>query len=162
MIDDEGYRLNVGIVVSNDKQQLVWGRRAAKSGGWQFPQGGVEEGEVTLDCMYRELHEELGLGPNDINIVAESKQWLKYDLPEQFRRYHSTPLVIGQKQRWFLLKLVSPDSAIRLDANRRPEFVEWQWVDYWYALDQIIDFKREIYQQMLAEFEQFIFPEKHD
>lgn len=161
MINEEGYRLNVGIVVSNDKQQLFWGKRAAKSNGWQFPQGGMHDGEIALDAMYRELEEELGLGPNDVDVIAESQQWYHYDLPEQYRRYHSRPLVIGQKQKWFLLKLIKDDSAIRLDASRKPEFVTWKWVDYWYALDHIISFKRDVYQQMLTEFEENLFPVEH-
>lgn len=160
MIDDEGYRLNVGIVVSNDQGQLWWGRRAAKSSGWQFPQGGINEGEIALDAMYRELLEEVGLGPNDVDLIAESNQWLSYDLPEQYRRYHSKPLCIGQKQRWFLLRLVSSESTINLEATSKPEFVEWRWVDYWYAVDHIIDFKREVYQKMLEEFQETLLPGK--
>ena len=73
MIDDEGYRHNVGIIISNDQKQLFWGRRASKSNGWQFPQGGIKEDEIALDAMYRELGEELGLGPNDVDVIAESK-----------------------------------------------------------------------------------------
>lgn len=160
VIDDEGYRLNVGFVITNDQQQVFWGKRAAKSNGWQFPQGGIKEDETELDAMYRELREEVGLGPNDIDVVAKSKQWLSYELPEQFRRYDSQPLCVGQKQRWFLLKLVVPDTAFRLDLARRPEFVEWRWVDYWYAVDNIIDFKRDVYMKALTEFEQYIFQDK--
>lgn len=157
MVIEDGYRLNVGIIVANQENQLFWGKRAAKTNGWQFAQGGIKEDELVLDAMYRELYEELGLGPNDIDIIAESNDWLAYDLPEAYRRYYSKPLVVGQKQRWFLLRLLSSDDSINLVASRRPEFCEWRWVDYWYAIDHIIDFKRDVYQQILTEFEDTLF-----
>lgn len=157
MIDPEGYRLNVGIVIANADNKLLWGKRAAKSSGWQFPQGGISEGEQTIDAMYRELKEELGLAASDVELISESKQWLSYDLPEQFRRYHSKPLCVGQKQRWFLLRLISPESSIKFDQCRRPEFVSYKWIDYWYAADHVIDFKMSVYRDMLTEFESVLF-----
>lgn len=160
MIDEDGYRLNVGMVLCNDQNKLFWGKRAAKSNGWQFPQGGVKENELPIDAMYREISEELGLGPNDLDIIGETKEWHTYDLPEQYRRYYSKPLCIGQKQRWYLLRLVGPESCIRLDATRHPEFTEYKWVDFWYAVDHIIDFKQDIYRTMLTEFEPLLLGSK--
>ncbi|MBX9586461.1 MAG: RNA pyrophosphohydrolase [Gammaproteobacteria bacterium] len=157
MIDADGFRLNVGIVVSNSEGKLLWGKRFGRMGGWQFPQGGINENENAEEAMFRELYEEVGLKPTDVKIVAVSKEWYTYYLPKRFRRYHMQPLCIGQKQRWFLLRLISDDSAIQLDATAKPEFVSWQWVDYWYPAKQIILFKRQVYREMLKEFEPQLF-----
>lgn len=152
MIDSQGYRLNVGIIVCNESNQLLLCKRFGKPNAWQFPQGGIDQNEQPLDAMYRELDEELGLAPQDVTIMAESTDWLAYDLPKEFRRYHSKPLCIGQKQKWFLLRLQSPDSSIRFDLSAEQEFDEWQWVDYWDPVQRVIEFKRDVYQNILSEF----------
>lgn len=149
--------MNVGMVLVNAKNEVFWGRRAAKTNGWQFPQGGVHEDEEPIDAMFRELGEEVGLGRDDVELVAESRGWLTYHLPKNFRRYHSKPLVVGQKQRWYLLRLTGGDFKVRLDATDSPEFNAWRWVDYWYPVDNIIEFKRDVYQSALKEFEPIIF-----
>ena len=155
MIDKNGYLLNVGIVLTNQKGQLFWGRHA-KSYGWQFPQGGVNPYETLSETMYRELDEEVGLKKADVEILAITKHWVKYDLPIHMRRISQFPLCIGQKQKWFLLKLNGSDSKIHLDSNRKPEFNAWKWVDYWIPLGQVIYFKRDIYQKVLIEFNKVI------
>ncbi len=152
MDQEQGYRLNVGIIVCNDKKQLLFAKRFGIRNAWQFPQGGIHEGEASLDAMYRELNEELGLDPEDVEIVAESKQWLKYKLPARFIRHHEKPLIIGQKQKWFLLRLVAGEKKISLDRAERPEFDEWKWVDYWYPTLNVISFKRNVYRKILEEF----------
>lgn len=152
MIDDQGYRLNVGIIVANKNNQLFWGRRAGWKNAWQFPQGGVHKNEDMHTTMYRELEEELGLTKNDVEILAISSDWVSYKLPVHLRRYHSKPLCIGQKQKWFLLRLISDDLAICLDKTKPPEFDQWKWVDYWYPLEQVVSFKRAVYCQILDEF----------
>lgn len=152
MIDSEGFRLNVGIIIHNDFGQLLWCRRVRKVNAWQFPQGGIHEGESPLKAMYRELEEELGLTAIDVDCVAESKNWLSYTLPREFRRYYSKPLCIGQKQKWYLLHLKSNVEAIRLDAVKDQEFDDWRWVDYWYPLTEVIEFKKEVYHAVLTEF----------
>ncbi len=153
MIDEEGYRLNVGIVLANQHGQLLWGRRIGTKNAWQFPQGGMALEETPQQAMYRELTEELGLDAKDVTLIAETKDWLFYSLPERYRRYDSLPLCIGQKQKWFLLRLESDDSKIRLDLSTNPEFDSWCWVDYWYPINQVIEFKQAVYQQVLSEFE---------
>lgn len=158
MIDEKGFRLNVGIVLSNASGKLFWGKRAAKTNGWQFPQGGINVGEEIVEAMFRELHEELGLVKADVKIIAESTQWLCYYLPKHFRRYYSKPLVIGQKQKWFLLRLESDDSHIQLEAAETPEFCDYVWVDYWYPIKNIIPFKRHVYKSILQEFESNFLP----
>lgn len=152
MIDRKGFRLNVGIILSNGEGRLFWGRRIGRTDAWQFPQGGLQDYETVEETMYRELREELGLKPEDINILAISKQWLYYRLPQHFRRHYSKPLCIGQKQKWFLLQLISDENRIHFDATNTPEFDQWRWVDYWYPLQEVIAFKRGVYKKALTEF----------
>lgn len=152
MIDKDGFRLNVGIIIHNDSGHLLWCRRIKKTQAWQFPQGGIQAGETPLEAMYRELEEELGLTAGDVECLAESQQWLSYTLPHEFRRYYSRPLCIGQKQKWFLLRLKSTVDAIRLDAVKEQEFDQWRWVTYWEPLTEVIAFKQEVYREVLGEF----------
>ncbi len=149
MIDSEGYRHNVAIVLSNAKGQVLWAKRIGQD-AWQFPQGGIQAGENTTDALYRELKEEIGLAPEHVEILASTEEWQYYKLPKNLVRHNSQPLVIGQKQKWFLLKLVGDEAYIKLDQCYEPEFDAWQWVSYWYPLSQIVAFKKQVYQQSLA------------
>lgn len=108
MIDFDGYRPNVGIVICNSKGQVLWAKRYGQN-SWQFPQGGINDNESAEQAMYRELFEEVGLSPKDVKILYISKHWLRYKLPKRLLRYDSKPVCIGQKQRWFLLQLVSDE-----------------------------------------------------
>jgi putative (di)nucleoside polyphosphate hydrolase len=152
VIDAHGFRLNVGIILANDQGRVFWGKRAGWEDAWQFPQGGVQDNETLEETMYRELGEELGLLNTDVKIIGMTQGWLNYYLPKHLRRYRSKPLCIGQRQKWFLLQLVSADEAIRLDACESPEFDSWRWVDYWYPLQHVVAFKREVYRKALQEF----------
>lgn len=156
VIDEQGYRLNVGIVVANQRGELLWGRRVGNPNAWQFPQGGISSDETPREAMYRELTEELGLNPEDVEYLGETKKWLSYRLPKQFRRYNSKPLCVGQKQKWFLLRLLVSDSHIDLDKSGNPEFDHWRWVDYWYPLNHVIEFKQTVYRNVLTEFERLV------
>ncbi|MDP4789848.1 MAG: RNA pyrophosphohydrolase [Haliea sp.] len=151
MIDSEGFRPNVGIILANDAGQLLWARRIGGRDAWQFPQGGINQGESPEDALYRELNEEVGLLPDAVQVVAETRGWLRYRLPRRFLRKEQKPLCIGQKQKWFLLHLRAGDDAVCLDANHKPEFDHWQWVSYWYPLNQVVAFKREVYRRALKE-----------
>ena len=153
MIDADGYRPNVGIIIFNDEGQLLWAKRAGQD-AWQFPQGGIQKNEDPEQAALRELYEEVGLEPEDVEIVARTNQWLPYQLPQQFIRQNSHPVCIGQKQKWFLLKLLSDTSKICFDHTEKPEFDHWRWVSYWDPLDQVISFKREVYRLALEEFTQ--------
>ena len=150
MIDSEGFRANVGIVISNQQGQLLWARRHGQN-AWQFPQGGVDQGETPEQTMYRELHEEVGLKPEDVKLLKQTREWLHYRLPSRYLRQGSKPLCIGQKQKWFLLQLIGDEQLIRFDQGSRPEFDHWRWVSYWYPVRNVIDFKRDVYRQALSE-----------
>ena len=156
LLDSEGYRSNVGIIIANSNDQLLWARRTGDS-AWQFPQGGVQTGESVCGAMFRELHEEVGLKPCDVEVIDSTRGWLKYQFPENFIRKDSFPVYIGQKQCWFLLRLVSEDSAVVLNLSDEPEFDAWRWVEYWYPLNQVVEFKREVYRQALETFEESLY-----
>lgn len=153
MIDAKGFRSGVVIVLINDQKQLFMARRIGQQDAWQFPQGGLHEGETPREAMYRELNEEIGLLPNHVEILAESKDWLKYYLPKNMIRYYSKPLCIGQRQRWFLLRMRAADSHIDFNVTDSPEFDMFRWVDYGYPANKVISFKKRVYQKALNEFE---------
>ncbi|OOR98914.1 RNA pyrophosphohydrolase [Haemophilus paracuniculus] len=152
MIDFDGYRPNVGIVICNKLGQVLWAKRFGQN-SWQFPQGGINEGENIEQAMYRELYEEVGLSKKDVRLLWASKHWLKYKLPKRLvRTENSQPVCIGQKQRWFLLQLVSDESEINLKATKNPEFDGWRWVSFWYPVRQVVSFKRDVYRKVMKEF----------
>lgn len=156
VIDSEGFRANVGIILSNAEGKLLWARRCGQD-AWQFPQGGIQIDETPEQALFRELREEVGLGPDDVEIIGCTRGWLRYRLPKRYIRRHSRPLCIGQKQRWFLLRLVAPETQVRLDLTDTPEFEDWRWVQYWYPLDQIVFFKRRVYERALNELAPLLF-----
>ncbi len=148
MIDSEGYRHNVAIVIQRPDQRVFWARRV-RDPGWQFPQGGIRPGETPEGAMYRELQEETGLGAACVEIVGRTPHWLRYRLPKRFQRHHQHPLCIGQKQIWFLLRFTGSDELFHLDRSTPAEFAEFRWVDYWYPLHHVVPFKRGVYRRAL-------------
>ncbi len=150
MIDSNGYRPNVGIVICNARGQLMWAKRIGQD-AWQFPQGGIDVDETVEAALYRELHEEVGLGDRDVNILHETRDWLHYDLPENYIRHHKDPICIGQKQKWFLLSLECAEDRVVFEKSDTPEFDDWRWVSYWYPVNQVIEFKRDVYRRALKE-----------
>jgi putative (di)nucleoside polyphosphate hydrolase len=151
VVDADGYRPNVGIVLSNDLGQVLWARRVGGHDAWQFPQGGINEDESLEEALFRELHEEVGLDPDSVQILARTRGWLHYRLPKRLRRHNSTPGFKGQKQKWFLLRMLAEDERVQVDANPKPEFDYWRWVSYWYPVCQVVEFKREVYRRALKE-----------
>ena len=158
MIDSEGYRANVAIVLSNRQGQLFWAKRVGMD-AWQFPQGGIRRNESSKKAMYRELYEETGLLPEHVKIIACTQDWLRYQLPKRFIRQHSSPVCIGQKQIWYMLELLADESEVRLDACKKPEFDHWRWVDFWQPVREVVDFKRKVYETALQELLGLAFPD---
>ena len=149
-IDNHGFRANVGIVLMRDGGELfLGGRRDGR--GWQFPQGGVLRNEQPEDALYRELHEEVGLQREDVELLASTSRWLRYRLPHQYVRRRGNPVCIGQKQRWFLLRCLVDDSRFNFAATAEPEFDQGRWVDYWSPVREVIYFKRAVYVRALQE-----------
>jgi putative (di)nucleoside polyphosphate hydrolase len=157
VIDEYGFRLNVGIILANAENKLFWGRRIGNFDAWQFPQGGIQEGESLEEALYRELHEELGLLPNQATILGVTTRWLKYYIPRHLRNYSYQPMCLGQKQKWFLLRFTGIDAAISLHHSETPEFSQWQWVDYWHPLKHIVGFKKSVYRKALTELSPLLF-----
>ncbi len=157
-IDSDGFRANVGIILSNDHGKLLLAGRIG-SKGWQFPQGGMQEGESAEEAMYRELHEEVGLPESDVEVLGSTNDWLRYRLPEKFVRRGSKPLCIGQKQRWFILRLDGPDECVRVDRSDTPEFDRWRWVEFWRPVNEVIYFKRRVYARALHELGPHVYPD---
>lgn len=156
MIDAKGFRPNVGIILCNQDNQVLWARRVGQD-AWQFPQGGIREHESAEQALYRELHEEVGLRPEQVEIIGRSREWLAYRLPRHLLRHDRKPLCIGQKQRWFLLRLTGSEEDVRLDRSDKPEFDHWRWVEYWHPLQEVVSFKRNVYRSALQEFEPLLF-----
>lgn len=152
MIDVDGFRPNVGIALGNGRGQLLWAKRVGMQ-AWQFPQGGINPGESAEQAMLRELHEELGLEPGQVEVLGVTREWLRYTLPVRYRRRGKIPLCIGQKQKWFALRLTAEESAVRFDRGEPPEFERWRWVDYWEPVKEVVAFKRDVYRAALHELE---------
>ncbi len=157
MIDTEGFRANVGIIICNKSGQVFWARRLGQH-SWQFPQGGIDEGETAEQAMYRELNEEVGLTEKDVKIEAVTRNWLRYKLPKRLVRKGSAPVCIGQKQKWFLLSLTCKESDINLALSGHPEFDDWRWVSYWYPIRNVVSFKRDVYRRAMKEFMPCVMP----
>ena len=161
-VDAQGFRANVGIILRAGSEQqdehgfqgqhrVLWARRVGGFDAWQFPQGGIHEGESIEAALYRELHEEIGLEPEAVTVLGSTQDWLYYRLPVRMRRNNSTPGFVGQKQRWFLLQLNQSESDISLILSPKPEFDQWRWVSYYYPIRQVVDFKAEVYRKALTE-----------
>jgi len=150
-LDAHGFRPNVGIVVSNELGQVLWARRVGGQDAWQFPQGGIMSGETPEQALFRELYEEVGLREGAVDILSCTTGWLRYRLPRRLRRHNSSPRFKGQKQKWFLLRLTGEESDVVMDATAKPEFDDWRWVSYWYPMNQVVSFKRDVYRRALKE-----------
>ena len=157
MIDSEGFRPNVGIILSNPEGKVFWARRCGQT-AWQFPQGGIQNHETADEAMYRELFEETGLLPEHVEIAGKTSNWLRYRLPKRMIRKNTSPVCIGQKQIWFMLRLTASEANFNLSTMDRPEFDHWCWVDYWHPMREVVFFKRHVYKKALSELEHLILP----
>jgi putative (di)nucleoside polyphosphate hydrolase len=152
VIDPDGYRPNVGIVLMRPNGQVFWARRVRRD-GWQFPQGGMRTDETPVEAMYRELREEIGLSSEHVEVLGATPGWLRYRLPSHLIRHDQSLICVGQKQVWFLLRLLGDESLLRLDLTDTPEFDHWRWVDYWYPAKHVVTFKRNVYLRALRHLE---------
>jgi putative (di)nucleoside polyphosphate hydrolase len=159
MLDRDGFRPNVGIVLVNQRNQVFWGKRI-RTHSWQFPQGGIDRGETPEQAMFRELHEEVGLQPEHVSIVARTRDWLRYEVPDRYIRRDARGHYKGQKQIWFLLQLMGHDWDLNLRATDHPEFDAWRWNDYWVPLEAVVEFKRGVYEMALTELSRYL--PRHD
>ena len=155
MLDRDGFRPNVGIILLNQKNQVFWGKRI-RTHSWQFPQGGIDRGESPEQAMFRELHEEVGLQPTHVRVVARTRDWLRYEVPDRYIRRDARGHYKGQKQIWYLLQLVGHDWDLNLRATNHPEFDAWRWHDYWVPLEVVVEFKRGVYEMALTELARFL------
>jgi len=155
MIDSNGFRPNVGIIICNKLGQLFWAKRIRQD-AWQFPQGGIKETETTEEALFRELSEEVGLCKDDVRILSQTSRWLKYRLPKPYIRQKKGRTCIGQKQKWFLLGLQTEEGRVDLENTHQPEFDDWCWVSYWYPVNQVVSFKRGVYRKALTELEKSV------
>lgn len=152
------YRPCVGIMLVNDDGRVWMGRRVPKwerDGGpdlWQMPQGGIDEGENPRDAAFRELYEEIGT--RKVRIAAESADWLKYDLPREVIGHALGGNYRGQTQKWFLMHYEGDDSEFNLtsDGDHEVEFDDWGWFEIDEVAERVVDFKREVYERVIAEF----------
>jgi putative (di)nucleoside polyphosphate hydrolase len=155
VIDRDGYRPNVGIILVNARNEVFWGKRV-KEHAWQFPQGGIKPGETPQLAMYRELREEVGLLPEHVKVVGRTRHWLRYDVPATWVRRDARVNYRGQKQIWYLLRLIGRDCDVCLRRSERPEFDAWRWSRYWVPLDSVVEFKRAVYHEALCELSRYL------
>ncbi|MDN5873191.1 MAG: RNA pyrophosphohydrolase [Sinobacteraceae bacterium] len=155
MIDPEGFRANVAMIILGPDERVLWAKRVGQQ-AWQFPQGGIRCGETAREALYRELDEEVGLAPRDVECLGVTQDWLRYRLPRRFVRRHQQPLCIGQKQKWFILRLVGDEKRVCFDHHDKPEFDGWRWVDYWHPLREVVAFKRDVYRRALQQLSPFL------
>ena len=145
---EDGYRLNVGLIISNNEGKLLLCKRKGMN-SWQFPQGGIDSGESPLKTAQRELFEEVGIQSKSTKLISSIDGWLKYDVPKKSRRRRFLNKKFkGQKQKWFLFRL-KEDVKISFENDPDNEFEDYKWVSYWYPLNVIISFKENVYCQAL-------------
>ncbi len=145
------YRKGVGAVLINAEGQVFVARRIDTPGeAWQLPQGGIDEGETPRQAVLRELAEEIGT--NKAEIIAESADWLRYDLPGELADKVWGGRYRGQMQKWFALRFTGAEEDIDLEASRRPEFTDWKWAALEDLPRLIVPFKRALYEDIVAEF----------
>ncbi|MEX0339024.1 MAG: RNA pyrophosphohydrolase [Arenibacterium sp.] len=147
------YRPCVGVMLLNAQGEVFVGQRLDRdTDAWQMPQGGVDEGESPYDAAFRELWEETGI-PNQLaEIIAETEGWLPYDLPHDLVPRIWKGRYRGQEQKWFLMRFLGADSDVNIQ-TKHPEFSAWRWLAHDQLVANIVPFKREVYQQVLEEFE---------
>ena len=156
MIDESKYRRAVGIMLLNQSGKVFVGQRLdSKLEAWQMPQGGIDENENTEQAMWREMEEEIGISADKAEILAITEGWLHYDLPKEWQSRLWGGRYNGQMQKWFLLRFTGEDADINIQTEE-PEFRDWQWANPGKLPELIVDFKKDLYHELLAQFRQFL------
>lgn len=152
------YRPCVGVMLVNDRHQAFVGKRIDTKEGdwWQMPQGGIDEGEAPAQAALRELNEETGLQARHVSLIAQTREELLYDLPEELLGKLWGGRYRGQRQHWFLARFTGKDSDFNLSAHDPAEFCDWRWVEPDTLPQLIIPFKAKVYQSILDEFRSLI------
>ena len=148
------YRQGVGVMLFNTSKQIFVGKRIDNKSAWQMPQGGIDQNEKAVDAVRRELQEETGI--ISIKIIKQSDKTYTYDLPDNLIGKIWKGKFKGQKQTWFLAEFTGEDSEIKLD-QKNPEFKKWKWVDLKELPNLIVPFKKKLYQDLIDEFQAFIY-----
>ncbi|OFW80524.1 MAG: hypothetical protein A2887_04930 [Alphaproteobacteria bacterium RIFCSPLOWO2_01_FULL_40_26] len=150
------YRSGVGIMLINSEKKIFVGKRIDNhSDAWQMPQGGIDAGEDEDLAMFRELREETGICDSNIKILKKSDGYFYYNLPYRLQKKFWGGKYLGQKQRWYLARFISDDSAINV-ATADPEFSDWKWIEKDKITNVIVGFKRELYFDIIKEFSKFL------
>lgn len=150
------YRENVGVMLVNENGHVFVGQRMdSEVPAWQMPQGGIDKGEDAKSAALRELEEETGVSSDLVTLVAESADWIAYDLPHDIVPRIWKGRFKGQKQKWFLLKFHGSDAQINIEVDHQ-EFSEWRWLPFEDLVNNIVPFKRAVYQQVVEEFAEHI------
>lgn len=150
------YRPCAGVVLLNGDGLVFAGQRIDNGGGapgvaWQMPQGGIDRGESPHDAALRELTEETGLSPEKVKVLGESPDWVTYDLPPELLGKVWKGRFGGQQQKWFAMRFLGQDGDVQID-TQHPEFARWQWMRAADLLENIVPFKRAVYQQVFRDF----------
>ncbi len=160
MFNKNGYRRNIGIIILNAKNNVFWAKRINEH-AWQFPQGGIKKGETLEKAMFRELKEETGLDFNHVKVIGRTKKWLYYDVPSKLIKREWKNSYRGQKQIWFLLKLIGAEKNINLlNKDGKSEFDDWVWEAFIVPASKVVDFKKDVYRNALLELAPYIFSKK--
>lgn len=148
------FRPNVGLMVMNPEGRVFTGQRLDRVGqdaAWQMPQGGIDEGEDPVTAAYRELEEETGIRSDLVELTAQSNDWIRYTFPEDLAKKLWKGGYDGQKQRWYLMRYLGHDDQINIQTHE-PEFAAWKWMPTSELVENIVPFKRSVYEQVLSEF----------
>jgi len=150
--DERPYRAGVGIMLVNREGLVFGGRRIDTPGNaWQMPQGGIDEGEEPRQAVLRELAEETGT--DKAEIIAESGDWLSYELPPEVAARVWQGRYRGQRQKWFALRFTGTDADFDLETHHQREFAAWRWLEPGRLPSLIVPFKRPVYEAVIAEFQ---------